>query len=127
MRAVDELIMIIPIILNLKGNLEMNLSARMSTAANVGDLDDPISRRQMILGNLSLLQVQAAVVSFVAACFSLFLGKVIPLIMAAPGVDPDPVMMFARRPTPSIPNGGKRISELAEYAQPKHSSFSVLT
>lgn len=120
MKKVDELIMIIPVILNLKGNLEMNLSARMSTAANVGDLDDPKSRRSIVLGNLSLLQVQATVVSFVAACFSLFLGKVVPLIMAAPEADPSPAMMLGRRPTPSIPSGGKRISELAEYA---HTSF----
>ena len=32
MRKVDELIIIIPVILNLKGNLEMNLSARLGTA-----------------------------------------------------------------------------------------------
>ncbi|KAF7975027.1 hypothetical protein HWV62_10659 [Athelia sp. TMB] len=115
MKRVDELIMIIPVILNLKGNLEMNLSARLSTAANVGDLDDPQARRKIILGNLSLLQVQATVVSFVAACFSLLLGQIIPLITANPENDPVPAMLFARRPTPKIPSGGKRISEFAEF------------
>ena len=59
MQQVDQLIMIIPVILNLKGNLEMNLSARLGTAAHVGTLDDPQSRRSIILGNLSLLQAQA--------------------------------------------------------------------
>ncbi|KAJ7591238.1 Mg transporter [Mycena floridula] len=78
MVQVDQLIMIIPVILNLKGNLEMNLSARLGTAANVGDLDDPDVRRSMIFGNLSLLQVQASVVSFVAACCSLILGLIVP-------------------------------------------------
>lgn len=78
MVSVDQLIMIIPVILNLKGNLEMNLSARLGTAANMGALDDPTARRQIILGNLSLLQVQATVVSFVAACVSLILGLLIP-------------------------------------------------
>ncbi|KAL1701104.1 hypothetical protein EV121DRAFT_282889 [Schizophyllum commune] len=106
MQRVDQLIMIIPVVLNLKGNLEMNLSARLGTAANTGLLDDeaeegevedgrnvvslnheeddglprpsgpsprrqiigPSPRRQIIMGNLALLQVQAAVVSFVAAC-----------------------------------------------------------
>ncbi|KAF8894844.1 hypothetical protein BD779DRAFT_1669289 [Infundibulicybe gibba] len=67
MREVDQLIIIIPVLLNLKGNLEMNLSARLGTAANMGELDDPLHRRSIILGNLSLLQVQATVVSFVAA------------------------------------------------------------
>ncbi|THV06915.1 hypothetical protein K435DRAFT_742928 [Dendrothele bispora CBS 962.96] len=78
MREVDQLIMIIPVVLNLKGNLEMNLSARLGTAANVGELDNPVVRRQMVLGNLTLLQVQATVVSFVAACVSFVLSFVIP-------------------------------------------------
>ncbi|KAL1661677.1 hypothetical protein GGF50DRAFT_129319 [Schizophyllum commune] len=108
MQRVDQLIMIIPVVLNLKGNLEMNLSARLGTAANTGLLDDeadegdgrnivslndeedddarlpltsrPASspRRQIIIGNLALLQVQAAVVSFVAACVSIGLGMVVP-------------------------------------------------
>lgn len=81
MKEVHQLIMIIPVVLNLKGNLEMNLSARLGTAANIGDLDDPAMRRTMILGNLSLLQVQAAVVSFVAACIALVLGLALPRIV----------------------------------------------
>jgi solute carrier family 41 len=88
MRQVDQLIMIIPVVLNLKGNLEMNLSARLGTAANVGELDDPPVRRSMILGNLSLLQVQATVVSFVAACVSLILGLVVPRILPASNQPP---------------------------------------
>ncbi|KAH9961157.1 hypothetical protein BGW80DRAFT_1360240 [Lactifluus volemus] len=45
----------------------MNLSARLGTASNMGDLDTPSVRNNIILGNLALLQVQAAVVSFIAA------------------------------------------------------------
>ena len=78
MMQVDQLIMIIPVILNLKGNLEMNLSARLGTAANVGELDKPDARQTVIYGNLLLLQVQATVVSFVAGCVSLVLGLVVP-------------------------------------------------
>ncbi|CAK5279184.1 unnamed protein product [Mycena citricolor] len=78
MLEVDQLIMIIPVVLNLKGNLEMNLSARLGTAANVGELDEPQARREIIVGNLALLQVQAAVVSFIAAGVSLVLGIIIP-------------------------------------------------
>ncbi|KAG6853098.1 hypothetical protein C0991_006901 [Blastosporella zonata] len=62
----------------IEGNLEMNLSARLGTAANVGELDDPVLRRSMISGNLSLLQVQAAVVSFIAAWIALILGLMLP-------------------------------------------------
>ncbi|KAI0699660.1 hypothetical protein BC835DRAFT_1405045 [Cytidiella melzeri] len=78
MSRVDELIMIIPVVLNLKGNLEMNLSARLSTAANIGELDRPKARRQIIRGNLTLLQVQATLVSFVAALVAFGLGRLIP-------------------------------------------------
>ncbi|GJE88059.1 magnesium transporter [Phanerochaete sordida] len=95
MTEVDELIMIIPVILNLKGNLEMNLSARLGTAANVGELDKPAVRRQLILGNLSLLQVQATVVSFIAAVVAFVLGRIIPShpteTIGLPGSDDTPV------------------------------------
>jgi solute carrier family 41 len=79
MTSVNELIAIVPVILNLKGNIEMNLSSRLGTASNMGDLDIPSVRNVIILGNLALLQVQAAVVSFVAACVSFLLSTIIPL------------------------------------------------
>ena len=78
MQEVDQLIMIIPVVLNLNGNLEMNLSARLATAANIGEFDDPVIRRSMIFGSLALLQVQTASVSFVAACIALILGRFVP-------------------------------------------------
>ena len=78
MTSVNELIVIVPVILNLKGNIEMNLSARLGTASNLGDLDVVSVRNALIFGNLALLQVQAAVVSFIAACFSFFLSTIIP-------------------------------------------------
>ena len=84
MQEVHQLIIIIPVVQNLKGNLEMNLSARLATAANVGELDDPAVRRSMILGNLSLLQVQSTVVSFVAACIALLIGLALPRIIPGP-------------------------------------------
>lgn len=78
MRTISELIMIVPVIMNLKGNLEMNLSARLGTAANMGELDDPKRRRKIILGNLSLLQVQATVVACVAASVAMLLSLFVP-------------------------------------------------
>ena len=35
MKRIDELIIIIPVVLNLKGNLEMNLSSRLGTAVSL--------------------------------------------------------------------------------------------
>lgn len=115
MIRVDELIMIIPVVLNLKGNLEMNLSARLGTAANLGHLDKPGTRRSIILGNLTLLQVQATVVSFVAAVVAFGLSRVLPRPSEGTTVDmsEDPATstlftirsLQARRPRPSIPQG----------------------
>lgn len=78
MQEVDQLIIIVPVVLNLNGNLEMNLSARLSTAANVGELEDPVVLRSMIFGSLALLQVQTISVSFIAACIALILGRFVP-------------------------------------------------
>lgn len=78
MKRIDELVILIPVILNLKGNLEMNLSARLGTAANTGSLETEEARREIVIGNLTLLQVQATVVSFVAACFAFLVGLAVP-------------------------------------------------
>ncbi len=86
MTSVNELIAIVPVILNLKGNIEMNLSARLGTASNLGDLDTPSIRNVLIFGNLALLQVQAAVVSFIAACltYSLRRPRPTPILAGVP-------------------------------------------
>lgn len=88
MQQVDQLIMIIPVVLNLNGNLEMNLSARLSTAANVGELDEPDARGSIILGSLALLQVQTISVSFIAACIALILGRFVPRNGSTPVLAP---------------------------------------
>ncbi|KAL4065157.1 hypothetical protein J3A83DRAFT_4099943 [Scleroderma citrinum] len=120
MRAINELLMIIPVILNLQGNLEMNLSARLGTAANIGNLDDRNAMRKIIYGNLALLQVQATVVASVAACVSMILGSIIPdPPLSTPSLDgvTSNSMMFlnirAPRPFPAKP--GQSQSGLVEF------------
>jgi solute carrier family 41 len=132
MKQVDQLIMIIPVILNLKGNLEMNLSARLGTAANVGELDNSEARRTIIFGNLLLLQVQATVVSFVAACVSLILGRIVPR-SRLPSAEANaskskdmPMLLLrqifsldSRHPRPYIPpTDGARKSGIREFVFP---------
>ena len=71
---VDKFMILVPILFNLKGNLEMNLSLRMSTAANMGEVDSRRTRRALVTGNLALLQVQALIVAGVAGIL-FFLNK----------------------------------------------------
>lgn len=93
----------------------MNLSARLGTAANLGQLDKPDTRRSIILGNLTLLQVQATVVSFVAAVVAFGLSRVLPRPAEGGHVDmsndPATSTLFTiralqtRRPRPNMPLG----------------------
>ncbi|EJU05838.1 hypothetical protein DACRYDRAFT_113872 [Dacryopinax primogenitus] len=74
---VPELLILVPVLDNLKGNVEMNLSSRLGTAANTGMLDKRADRRGIILGSLSILQVQALAVSAVAAGVSFGLAMML--------------------------------------------------
>ncbi|PBK83748.1 hypothetical protein ARMGADRAFT_1055709 [Armillaria gallica] len=128
MVEVDQLIMIIPVVLNLKGNLEMNLSARLGTAANMGELDDSSVRRKMIIGNLSLLQVQATVVSFVAACVSLLLGMIVPRTSGeAPASSgaASALLLHTRRPRPTLPPVTDRKSGLPVFIMVASTAMSA--
>ncbi|GAA6026904.1 hypothetical protein JCM8097_005950 [Rhodosporidiobolus ruineniae] len=71
---IEELFILVPILLNLKGNLEMNLAARFSTSANIGELDLRATRRSLVVGNLALLQVQALIVSLISGLVAFVLG-----------------------------------------------------
>ena len=59
---------------NLKGNLEMCLSARLGTSANIGELDHRVTRRALLTANMTLLGLQALLISSLAAFISFLLG-----------------------------------------------------
>lgn len=71
---VPEIIIVVPPLLGLKGNLEMTLAARLSTASNLGHLDDAKVALSTIIGNLVLVQCQGIVVGFLASLCGLAMG-----------------------------------------------------
>ncbi|CAF0932493.1 unnamed protein product [Adineta steineri] len=75
-KEITEIYILVPALLGLKGNLEMTLASRLSTQANIGNMDKKSELRSMIIGNIVLTQLQAIVVGFLAALVSLAMGWV---------------------------------------------------
>jgi solute carrier family 41 len=64
---VSELLVLEPTLLGLKGNIEMCMASRLSTQANMGNMDSWKSTFKMIRGNLALDLAQATTVATVAS------------------------------------------------------------
>lgn len=71
---VTELFIVVPPLLGLKGNLEMTLAARLSTQANLGNMDTPRQVWDIALGNMALVQCQACVLSLLSSVFAIAMG-----------------------------------------------------
>jgi len=73
-KDVQEFIVLVTPLLGLKGNLEMTLASRLSTHANLGHMDSHQKQWHICAGNLSLTQVQAIVVGFLASVVAIIMG-----------------------------------------------------
>ena len=73
---VSEFFILVPALLGLKGNLEMTLASRLSTASNLGKLDTRGDCVSLVVGNLALIQCQAIVVGFLASVNGVVMGYV---------------------------------------------------
>ncbi len=71
---VNELFILVPALLGLKGNLEMTLASRLSTHANLGNMDTKEESWSMVISNLALVQCQAIVVGLLASLFAVIMG-----------------------------------------------------
>lgn len=87
----DELFILVPMIGNLKGNLEMCLSARLGTSANIGELDHRLTRRALITANMTLLGLQALLIASLAAIISFILGLLTTHRLGDNPLNPQPI------------------------------------
>ncbi|CAG0913426.1 unnamed protein product [Notodromas monacha] len=73
-KHLPEIFIMVPALLGLKGNLEMTLASRLSTHANLGNMDTSSAKWSMAVSNLALVQCQALVVAFLASMAAMLLG-----------------------------------------------------
>ena len=71
---IQEIFILVPALLGLKGNLEMTLASRLSTAANLNKMETRSDSLALIIGNLALVQCQGIVVGFLAALTGVGMG-----------------------------------------------------
>uniref|UniRef100_A0A3Q2ZCW1 Solute carrier family 41 member n=1 Tax=Kryptolebias marmoratus TaxID=37003 RepID=A0A3Q2ZCW1_KRYMA len=70
----SELLILVPAVLGMKGNLEMTLASRLSTAVNAGKMESAREKWLLIIGNLALKQLQATVLGLLASLVATLLG-----------------------------------------------------
>ncbi|ALC47226.1 CG33181, partial [Drosophila busckii] len=76
-REMNELFVLVPALCGLKGNLDMCVASRFSTQSNIGNLQDCKVIRQLVIGNLALVQVQAIVCSMLLVVFTVCVSSII--------------------------------------------------
>ncbi|XP_034444509.1 solute carrier family 41 member 2 [Hippoglossus hippoglossus] len=71
---VKEIFILVTAVLGMKGNLEMTLASRLSTAVNAGKMESAREKWMIIIGNLALKQLQATVLGLLASVMATLLG-----------------------------------------------------
>ncbi|CAH2099244.1 unnamed protein product [Euphydryas editha] len=75
-REVQAILVLVPSLSGLKGNLDMCLASRLSTQANLGNMKSSREVISMVVGNISLVQVQAIVAATVVSMFAVVVNTI---------------------------------------------------
>ncbi|XP_049881868.1 solute carrier family 41 member 1-like isoform X1 [Pectinophora gossypiella] len=73
---VSAIFVLVPSLSGLKGNLDMCLASRLSTQANLGNMESGKEVISMVVGNISLVQVQAIVAATVVSIFAIVINTI---------------------------------------------------
>ncbi|XP_061628429.1 solute carrier family 41 member 2 isoform X2 [Phyllopteryx taeniolatus] len=73
-QEITEIFILLPAVLGMKGNLEMTLASRLSTAVNAGKMELANEKWMLIIGNLALKQLQSTVLALLASLMAIVLG-----------------------------------------------------
>lgn len=79
-KTIGQLLILVPALLGLKGNLDMCLASRLSTQANLGNMHSLREIVKMIVGNIALVQIQAIVAAILVAIFAIIVGSIQDLV-----------------------------------------------
>lgn len=73
---VSALFIMVPVLLNLKSNIELNMSTRLSTMANLGMFDNRTEGRGALRSNLELLLLQSSIVGLSVGTITVVLSLI---------------------------------------------------
>ncbi|XP_075987039.1 solute carrier family 41 member 1-like isoform X2 [Anticarsia gemmatalis] len=73
---ISAIFVLVPSLSGLKGNLDMCLASRLSTQANLGNMESTREVISMVVGNISLVQVQAIVAATVVSVFAIVVNTI---------------------------------------------------
>ncbi|XP_053973537.1 solute carrier family 41 member 1-like isoform X1 [Hylaeus volcanicus] len=74
--TVSQLLILVPSLLGLKGNLDMCLASRLCTQVNLGNMHEFREIAKMIIGNIALVQIQAIVASILVSIFAVVVDAI---------------------------------------------------
>lgn len=75
-QTISAIFVLVPSLSGLKGNLDMCLASRLSTQANLGNMESTREVISMVVGNISLVQVQAIVAATVVSIFAIVVNTI---------------------------------------------------
>ncbi|XP_049580293.1 solute carrier family 41 member 2 isoform X2 [Syngnathus scovelli] len=73
-QEITEIFILLPVVLGMKGNLEMTLASRLSTAVNAGKMELASEKWMLIIGNLAVKQLQSTILGLLASLMAIVLG-----------------------------------------------------